>query len=110
MRLVWLSLISSISLALGKQIPVVDGVIGGVPTFKDDVKPESANTSAVTPGKLRFVENSGVCGMSPSKVNTDYSPLTYKSERNDSWCGSGIWVWRHSFRQESVLLVFRVSK
>jgi carboxypeptidase C (cathepsin A) len=66
MRLLWLSLISSISLALGGQIPVVDGVLGGVPTtFDNDIEVETASTSAVTPGKLRFVENSGVCETTP---------------------------------------------
>jgi hypothetical protein len=49
------------------RIPVVDGVIGGVrssdlrkvKTLKDAV---DADATARTPGKLRVVENSGVCG------------------------------------------------
>jgi hypothetical protein len=52
----------------GGQIPVVDGVIGGVPSpgahdFKSLAGAISANTSTPpTPGKLRVVEKSGVCG------------------------------------------------
>ena len=56
------------TVVIGK-IPVVDGVIGGVRSsdlskvktraFKDAV---DANATARTPGKLRVVENSGVCG------------------------------------------------
>jgi hypothetical protein len=49
------------------RIPVVDGVTGGVrssdlrkvKTLKDAV---DADATARTPGKLRVVENSGVCG------------------------------------------------
>jgi len=47
-------------------VPVIDGVIGGVKTVQDAssrVKPASLHSSAVTPGKLRYKENSGVCGM-----------------------------------------------
>jgi hypothetical protein len=54
----------------GGQIPVVDGVIGGVPSpgahnFKNLAGAVSSNASTPpTPGKLRVVENSGVCGES----------------------------------------------
>jgi hypothetical protein len=48
----------------GGQIPVLDGVVGGVPSpgahdFKNLA--EAASTPR-SPGKLRVVENSGVCG------------------------------------------------
>lgn len=48
------------------QIPVVDGVIGGVPTedtasFGSLVQ-EPLFSNVTTPGKLRVVEKSGVCG------------------------------------------------
>ena len=48
------------------QIPVVDGVIGGVPSptskFAELLAiPQVANV-VTTPGKLRVVENSGICG------------------------------------------------
>jgi hypothetical protein len=54
--------------AIGGQVPVVDGVIGGVRNTKTsasfvDLMPQVASTSAtITPGKLRVVENSGICG------------------------------------------------
>jgi hypothetical protein len=54
--------------AKGAQIPVVDGVIGGVPvksTAKDAQVEEDVTTQATTPGALRVTENSGVCGMLP---------------------------------------------
>jgi hypothetical protein len=49
------------------QVPYVNGVLGGV---KDGVTrkvatrlAENPEKLATTPGKLRVVENSGVCGM-----------------------------------------------
>lgn len=48
----------------GGQVPVVDGVLGGVPT-PSALKPqvlEDTSTVATTPGLLRVTENSGVCG------------------------------------------------
>ena len=50
------------------RVPLVDGVIGGVgpsdlshvKSLKDAV---DVNSTAQTPGKLRVVEKSGVCGM-----------------------------------------------
>jgi len=51
---------------LSGQIPVIDGVIGGVRTAQkatDRTKPTFIQSLAVTPGKLRYKENSGVCGM-----------------------------------------------
>ena len=48
----------------GGQIPAVDGVTGGVPSSgAHDFKNLAGATSTPrTPGKLRVVENSGVCG------------------------------------------------
>lgn len=48
----------------GGQIPVVDGVIGGIPSpsahgFKNLA---GATSAPRTPGNLRVVENSGICG------------------------------------------------
>lgn len=54
-----------------RQIPQVDGVYGGVPspTVADDVHADAAAQPKVsgTPvaGKMRFIENSGVCGALP---------------------------------------------
>jgi hypothetical protein len=49
------------------QIPSVNGVIGGVPenvAHKTSFKAvEEPSKLATTPGKLRIVENSGLCGM-----------------------------------------------
>lgn len=48
--------------AIGGQIPVIDGVIGGVSSNPDFTKPKLLSIAATTPGKLRVVENSGICG------------------------------------------------
>ncbi|KAF8610127.1 serine carboxypeptidase [Ceratobasidium sp. AG-I] len=55
----------------GRQFPVVDGVVGGVPQSTPEAnsfaKVKSGTvvggsvSAAITPGKLRYVENSGVC-------------------------------------------------
>ena len=56
------------ALISGNQIPAVGGVIGGVPSpgthiVKNLARAASGDASAPpTPGKLRVVENSGVCG------------------------------------------------
>lgn len=55
------ALLSWLGGVLGGQVPIIGGILGGVPetpplTFKQ------ASTSATTPGKLRLVQNSGVCG------------------------------------------------
>src|SRR5882762_3549615 len=46
-----------------KQVPVVEGVIGGVSSAQQLLAhiPSPAKTPS-TPGKLRVTENSGVCG------------------------------------------------
>lgn len=54
---------------LGGQIPIVDGIIGGVPSTSapsEDFLTQGpgVGASAPTPGKLRVTENSGVCGAS----------------------------------------------
>ena len=55
--------------ALTRQIPVVDGVIGGVPSSSSPPHADSvvsqATTPKTTPGKLRVTENSGVCETTP---------------------------------------------
>jgi hypothetical protein len=59
------------ALISGGQVPVVNQVLGGVPhTSENTIKvPKGASALAdvkaqrpPTPGKLRVVENSGVCG------------------------------------------------
>jgi hypothetical protein len=50
--------------AFAGQVPVVDGVLGGVPKVaKLAPVVEELTTMATTPGQLRVIENSGVCGM-----------------------------------------------
>lgn len=69
------------TLAKCGQVPVVDGVIGGVPHLS--VSQKAANllaeplrvTNTTTPGKLRFVENSGICGIYMGKATLPFSPL-----------------------------------
>jgi len=45
------------------QVPIVDGVIGGVAT-QNNVVPETTSAKAPFAGELRVVENSGICGPS----------------------------------------------
>jgi hypothetical protein len=65
LRSVLVSIFALPMLISGSQFPIVDGVVGGVPSpdawtpkgaFHDDSDPTT------TPGKLRVVENSGICG------------------------------------------------
>lgn len=49
----------------GAQIPSRDGVIGGVsstPSALELITEASDASTPTTPGKLRVVENSGICG------------------------------------------------
>jgi hypothetical protein len=69
LRSVFVAILALPALISGRQVPVVDGVIGGVPSpegcrFKTQNEAFSKNAlpSTPTPGKLRVVENSGVCG------------------------------------------------
>ena len=59
---IWLFL-NLIAFVSSKQIPVIDGVIGGVPTSaKVSAVPAPKVSGTPVAGKLRYVENSGVCG------------------------------------------------
>jgi hypothetical protein len=61
-----LALASGLPAALGGQIPVVNGVVGGVPPISPAPTSKilaDAGISANTPGKLRIKENTGICGM-----------------------------------------------
>jgi hypothetical protein len=67
MFLSWIATFTAISSALGAksagQVPIRNGVIGGVATTKaPTVKSETVQSFATTSGALRVVENSGVCG------------------------------------------------
>jgi hypothetical protein len=81
----------------GGQIPVVDGVIGGVPspgahTFKNLAGAVSGNASTPpTPGKLRVVEKSGVCGGPFRLLRIPFH--THTLRRNYVRCLSGFRIW-----------------
>lgn len=67
MRLAFASIIALLPVTgvLGGQIPVVGGVIGGVPSAssaKEFISFPQVLSNVTTPGKLRVVENSGICG------------------------------------------------
>jgi hypothetical protein len=78
-----LSVLCALPLALqafARQIPVVDGVVGGVPSpesaFLDRVD-AAVTPAATTPGKLRVTENSGVCETTPGVYQASgYGDLT----------------------------------
>jgi hypothetical protein len=81
-----------LSRVLAGQIPEVDGILGGVPHKSSPARRSAPplgghNASSVIPGKLRVMENSGVCGMSlASRVGeTDMS-----HRRNYIWCLSSV--------------------
>ncbi|ETW75785.1 serine carboxypeptidase S10 [Heterobasidion irregulare TC 32-1] len=73
-----------------KQIPVVDGVIGGVgttsaPEAETLTADASTAADAITPGALRVTENSGICETTPGVYQASgYGDLT----SNES-----IWFW-----------------
>ncbi|KAJ7677035.1 serine carboxypeptidase [Mycena polygramma] len=79
----WTTLLASlpISAVVGLkspgQVPVRNGVIGGV--GNKTVKAENLKSFATTPGKLRLVENSGICETTKSVYQASgYGDLTSK--------------------------------
>jgi hypothetical protein len=48
---------------LGSQVPLIDGVLGGVPINKPLTLETATSSSATVAGSLRVTENSGICGM-----------------------------------------------
>ncbi|KAG6831447.1 hypothetical protein H0H87_005119 [Tephrocybe sp. NHM501043] len=76
----------------GGQIPVIDGVIGGVPAvYSEPQNLKVATTSATTPGKLRVVENSGVCETTQGVYQASgYGDLT---------ATESIWFWFFASRK-----------
>ncbi|KAI0065290.1 alpha/beta-hydrolase [Artomyces pyxidatus] len=77
------------ALARSRQVPVVDGVIGGVPKApKSAGKAKSLElvvTSSPTPGKLRVTENSGICETTPGV----YQASGYGDLSSDE----SVWFW-----------------
>ncbi|KAF8152369.1 serine carboxypeptidase [Crassisporium funariophilum] len=74
------------------QVPTVDGILGGVPNFeKITKKPQTLHTAATTPGKLRLVQNSGVCETTPGVFQASgYGDLT---------ATESIWFWFFAARK-----------
>ncbi|KAF5374179.1 hypothetical protein D9615_008862 [Tricholomella constricta] len=76
---------------IGGRIPVIDGVIGGVSESPDTVEPQLFDIAATTPGKLRVVENSGVCETTPGVYQASgYGDLT---------ATQSIWFWFFASRK-----------
>ncbi|KAI0694524.1 serine carboxypeptidase [Cytidiella melzeri] len=84
----------SIPLVIARQIPIVDGVIGGVPTLPRFHEADATIVpAATTPGKLRVVENSGVCETTPGVFQASgYGDLT---------SSESLWFWFFAARQNS---------
>lgn len=100
-----------IPLANAGQIPVVDGVIGGVPaTFNLTEKADSVLApAATTPGQLRIVENHGVCGkLIHSTLNCREMMIFSSSPRNDPGSVSSFWLRRLDIYQEYMVRCFLV--
>uniref|UniRef100_A0A0W0F6L1 Carboxypeptidase n=1 Tax=Moniliophthora roreri TaxID=221103 RepID=A0A0W0F6L1_MONRR len=65
------------SLTRAGQIPVVNGVVGGVPDVTEQLEAKPLTVAATTPGKLRVTENSGVCETTPGVFQASgYGDLT----------------------------------
>jgi hypothetical protein len=67
LRSVLLTIFALPTLINGGQFPILNGVIGGVPSpgvHDSKTRRETFSTTGLTPtpGKLRVVENSGICG------------------------------------------------
>jgi hypothetical protein len=83
----------------GGQIPVVNGTIGGVPQSSSGGRKALDLAEAVsgddstprTPGKLRVVENSGVCGRVICSL--DILCHIHFFGRNYAGCLSGFRIW-----------------
>ncbi|KAF9034389.1 serine carboxypeptidase [Panaeolus papilionaceus] len=105
----WLCLFALLPLhtALAGQIPVINGIIGGVPDdleslhIQENVVKVAAVNVTTTPGKLRVVENSGVCETTPH-VNqaSGYGDLTatesmwfwfFESRKNPETAPLALW-------------------
>ncbi|PFH50862.1 hypothetical protein AMATHDRAFT_75331 [Amanita thiersii Skay4041] len=96
MRLSYISVIAAAIFSTGAyagQIPVIDGVIGGVPRTTATRRPADFEVAATTPGKLRAIENSGVCETTPDVFQASgYGDLTSTKS---------IWFWYFAARNNS---------
>ncbi|KAJ6609023.1 serine carboxypeptidase [Mycena sp. CBHHK59/15] len=90
----WVTLLVSLPSAFGLksagQVPIRNGVIGGV--SNKTVKAETIKQFATTPGKLRVTENSGICETTQNVYQASgYGDLT--SEES-------IWFWYFDARKD----------
>ncbi|KAI0637608.1 serine carboxypeptidase [Trametes polyzona] len=79
---------------LGGQVPIVNGVLGGIETAPQ-VKAAiiDAQSPKTTPGKLRVVENSGVCETTPG--------VNQASGYGDLASDKSIWFWFFEARKNA---------
>ncbi|PPQ79774.1 hypothetical protein CVT24_010109 [Panaeolus cyanescens] len=84
----------SVSNVFAGQVPIVDGVLGGVPTgasVPGETTREALTIAATTPGKLRVTENSGICETTPGVYQASgYGDLTSTKS---------IWFWFFAARK-----------
>ncbi|GLB40492.1 putative peptidase S10 family protein [Lyophyllum shimeji] len=85
--------------ALAGQVPVIDGVVGGVSSSHVDlalseskVLSNAATNATTTPGKLRVSENSGICETTPGV----YQASGYA----DIAANQSIWFWFFASRKD----------
>jgi hypothetical protein len=69
----------------GRQIPVVDGILGGIRSGASSIKENlRVEPSARTPGQLRVTENSGICETTKGVYQASgYGDLT---SSESIWC------------------------
>ncbi|KAF8184210.1 serine carboxypeptidase [Pholiota molesta] len=79
------------------QVPIVDGVIGGVPGpeshFSQLLEASTLANVTTTPGKLRVVENSGICETTPGVFQA--------SGYGDITATESIWFWFFAARKNA---------
>ncbi|KAF8072010.1 serine carboxypeptidase [Lyophyllum atratum] len=98
MLLLYLALALPMIEVLGGQMPVIDGVIGGVTSsshaksFETKILSNAATNVTTTPGKLRVVENSGVC----ETTQGVYQASGY----GDIAANQSIWFWFFASRKD----------
>ncbi|KAF9045221.1 alpha/beta-hydrolase [Panaeolus papilionaceus] len=84
----------TISSAFAGQVPIVDGVLGGVPTgasVSRETTRKPITIAATTPGALRVTENSGVCETT--------SGVYQASGYGDLTSTKSIWFWFFAARK-----------
>jgi len=76
---------------LGGQIPIIDGILGGISNTTSPIKSKLLSIAATTPGKLRVVENSGICETTPGVFQA--------SGYGDITATESIWFWFFASRK-----------